>query len=126
MLSNAGSSPTSDKTGPVMRNGLMGNTATSLLDAVNSQQRLFGQTPLAELTLSHLTAAINCQPNHPLYQHGVCVWPSCETACDSYVSFIHHLNAVHKLDDRSTAQCRVQMQVRLMFHKKCYLLLMKF
>lgn len=102
-----------DKAGCGVRNGLVGNatTAASLLDAVATQQRLFGQTPLSELTLSHLTAAINCQPNHPLYQHGVCLWPSCETPCDSYVSFIHHLNAVHKLDDRSTAQCRVQMQV---------------
>uniref|UniRef100_A0A914WVU6 FOXP coiled-coil domain-containing protein n=1 Tax=Plectus sambesii TaxID=2011161 RepID=A0A914WVU6_9BILA len=41
----------------------------------------------------------------------MCAWPSCEQQCDSYNSFIHHLAAVHVLDDRSTAQCRVQMEV---------------
>ncbi|CAH2312905.1 forkhead box P1 isoform X5 [Pelobates cultripes] len=49
--------------------------------------------------------------SHPLYGHGVCKWPGCEAVCEDYSSFIKHLNSEHALDDRSTAQCRVQMQV---------------
>ncbi|XP_070405309.1 forkhead box protein P1-B isoform X14 [Nothobranchius furzeri] len=51
-------------------------------------------------------------PNsHPLYGHGVCKWPGCEAVFDDFHSFLKHLNNEHALDDRSTAQCRVQMQV---------------
>uniref|UniRef100_A0A8D0H7D5 Forkhead box P1 n=1 Tax=Sphenodon punctatus TaxID=8508 RepID=A0A8D0H7D5_SPHPU len=49
--------------------------------------------------------------SHPLYGHGVCKWPGCEAVCDDFQSFLKHLNSEHALDDRSTAQCRVQMQV---------------
>ncbi|XP_066559363.1 forkhead box protein P4 isoform X2 [Amia ocellicauda] len=48
---------------------------------------------------------------HPLYGHGECKWPGCEALCDDMGQFIKHLNSDHALDDRSTAQCRVQMQV---------------
>nr|XP_054595602.1 forkhead box protein P2 isoform X3 [Nothobranchius furzeri] len=48
---------------------------------------------------------------HPLYGHGVCKWPGCETMCEDFGQFLKHLNSEHALDDRSTAQCRVQMQV---------------
>ncbi|XP_022242990.1 forkhead box protein P1-like isoform X2 [Limulus polyphemus] len=48
---------------------------------------------------------------HPLFGHGVCKWPGCETVCEDQQSFILHLNKEHHLDDRSTAQARVQMQV---------------
>uniref|UniRef100_A0A3B3DGW1 Forkhead box P2 n=1 Tax=Oryzias melastigma TaxID=30732 RepID=A0A3B3DGW1_ORYME len=48
---------------------------------------------------------------HPLYGHGVCKWPGCENICDNFGQFLKHLNNEHALDDRSTAQCRVQMQV---------------
>ncbi|CAK9291000.1 unnamed protein product [Gordionus sp. m RMFG-2023] len=47
----------------------------------------------------------------PLYGHGVCKWPGCDSRCSDYQSFIKHVNAEHQLDDRSTAQTRVQMQV---------------
>ncbi|KAM5179837.1 forkhead box protein P4 [Mantella aurantiaca] len=51
-------------------------------------------------------------PNsHPLYGHGECRWPGCEALCEDMGQFIKHLNTEHALDDRSTAQCRVQMQV---------------
>ncbi|XP_036286431.1 forkhead box protein P1 isoform X3 [Pipistrellus kuhlii] len=49
--------------------------------------------------------------SHPLYGHGVCKWPGCEAVCEDFPSFLKHLNSEHALDDRSTAQCRVQMQV---------------
>ncbi|XP_076304363.1 forkhead box protein P1-like [Tachypleus tridentatus] len=48
---------------------------------------------------------------HPLFGHGVCKWPGCETACEDRQTFMLHLNKEHHLDDRSTAQARVQMQV---------------
>ncbi|XP_074490068.1 forkhead box protein P2-like isoform X1 [Sebastes fasciatus] len=48
---------------------------------------------------------------HALYGHGVCNWPGCESLCENFSQFIRHLGSEHTLDDRSTAQCRVQMQV---------------
>ncbi|XP_031423717.1 forkhead box protein P4 isoform X12 [Clupea harengus] len=48
---------------------------------------------------------------HPLYGHGECKWPGCEALCEDMGQFLKHLNNEHALDDRSTAQCRVQMQV---------------
>ncbi|CAG9828633.1 unnamed protein product [Diabrotica balteata] len=48
---------------------------------------------------------------HHLYGHGVCKWPGCENPCENLDAFIKHLNTEHILDDRSTAQARVQMQV---------------
>ncbi|CAI9721849.1 forkhead box protein P2 isoform X1 [Octopus vulgaris] len=50
-------------------------------------------------------------PSHPLFRHGVCKWPGCDTPNEDFPSFIKHLNSEHQLDDRSTAQARVQMQV---------------
>ncbi|XP_048862865.1 forkhead box protein P2-like isoform X8 [Brienomyrus brachyistius] len=49
--------------------------------------------------------------SHALYGHGVCKWPGCESICEDFSQFLKHLNSEHALDDRSTAQCRVQMQV---------------
>ncbi|XP_042351472.1 forkhead box protein P2-like [Plectropomus leopardus] len=48
---------------------------------------------------------------HALYGHGVCNWPGCESVCENFSQFIKHISSEHTLDDRSTAQCRVQMQV---------------
>lgn len=79
---------------------------TSLL--LNHQTN--GQTSL--LTPKRESAAHeDYMQNHPLYGHGVCKWPGCEAVCDDFPSFLKHLNSEHALDDRSTAQCRVQMQV---------------
>ncbi|XP_016088646.1 forkhead box protein P1-B-like isoform X4 [Sinocyclocheilus grahami] len=51
------------------------------------------------------------QSAHPLYSHGVCKWPGCDAVFGDFQSFLKHLNSEHALDDKSTAQCRVQMQV---------------
>nr|XP_043892722.1 forkhead box protein P2-like [Solea senegalensis] len=48
---------------------------------------------------------------HVLYNHGVCHWPGCESVCENLYQFFKHIGSEHTLDDRSTAQCRVQMQV---------------
>ncbi|XP_069142739.1 forkhead box protein P1-like isoform X3 [Argopecten irradians] len=68
-------------------------------------------------SLSHSPAQIKQeQPSptssyHALFRHCLCKWPGCDTHCEDYVSFLKHLSAEHTLDDRSTAQARVQMQV---------------
>ncbi|XP_028514227.1 uncharacterized protein LOC110236882 isoform X2 [Exaiptasia diaphana] len=48
---------------------------------------------------------------HPLLVYNVCQWPGCEAYCESFQQFLHHLDNDHALDERSTAQARVQMQV---------------
>ncbi|XP_059091213.1 forkhead box protein P1-like isoform X7 [Tigriopus californicus] len=48
---------------------------------------------------------------HPLYSHGVCKWTGCETHCDDVTAFLKHISSEHVLDDKSTAQARVQMQI---------------
>uniref|UniRef100_A0AAR2JSE5 Fork-head domain-containing protein n=1 Tax=Pygocentrus nattereri TaxID=42514 RepID=A0AAR2JSE5_PYGNA len=55
--------------------------------------------------------SVGMYSSHPLYGHGECKWPGCEALCEDMGQFIKHLNSEHALDDRSTAQCRVQMQV---------------
>ncbi|XP_047005357.1 forkhead box protein P4 isoform X2 [Ictalurus punctatus] len=64
-------------------------------------------TPLQSTHSSHEEHTAS----HPLYGHGECKWPGCEALCEDMGQFIKHLNSEHALDDRSTAQCRVQMQV---------------
>uniref|UniRef100_A0A8C5AK19 Forkhead box P1b n=1 Tax=Gadus morhua TaxID=8049 RepID=A0A8C5AK19_GADMO len=67
--------------------------------------------PLHSLTQGQSSLEEPSHHSHPLYGHGVCKWPGCEAVFDDYHSFLKHLNNEHALDDRSTAQCRVQMQV---------------
>ncbi|XP_075327310.1 forkhead box protein P2-like [Odontesthes bonariensis] len=49
--------------------------------------------------------------SHSLFVHGVCNWPGCESVCENFTQFIRHISSEHTLDDRSAAQCRVQMQI---------------
>ncbi|KAM9828823.1 forkhead box protein P1-B-like isoform X1 [Syngnathus typhle] len=53
----------------------------------------------------------NVPSSHALYGNGMCKWPGCETVFGDFLAFLKHLNSEHTLDDKSTAQCRVQMQV---------------
>ncbi|XP_075524962.1 uncharacterized protein LOC142557180 isoform X2 [Dermacentor variabilis] len=57
------------------------------------------------------SGASGATSGHALYGHGVCKWPGCDAECEDYQAFVKHLNTEHQLDDRSTAQARVQMQV---------------
>ncbi|TGZ53650.1 Forkhead box protein P4 [Temnothorax longispinosus] len=82
-------------------NGILNSIASSRRSEVN------GTTPMDEKPLD---ASCNDKV-HPLYGHGVCKWPGCEVICEDYQAFLKHLNTEHTLDDRSTAQARVQMQV---------------
>ncbi|XP_005995275.1 forkhead box protein P1-B [Latimeria chalumnae] len=81
---------------------------TSLI--INPHASTNGQPAVHTLkreSLSHEEQTLS----HPLYGHGVCKWPGCEAVCEDFQLFLKHLNSEHALDDRSTAQCRVQMQV---------------
>ncbi|XP_045240724.2 forkhead box protein P1 isoform X1 [Macaca fascicularis] len=76
------------------------------------RERQSRRTYTEKRRLMHLSLSHEEHPHsHPLYGHGVCKWPGCEAVCEDFQSFLKHLNSEHALDDRSTAQCRVQMQV---------------
>ncbi|XP_022239867.1 forkhead box protein P1-like isoform X2 [Limulus polyphemus] len=112
-------------------NGLVHNTPTTsstALSVLTPNRLLNGQEEGLSNSVSASIAGVSGQKNsissskdessrpsgpleHPLYGHGVCKWPGCETVCESYQTFNRHLNKEHQLDDRSTAQARVQMQV---------------
>ncbi|KAG5319588.1 FOXP1 protein, partial [Pseudoatta argentina] len=81
--------------------------SNSGLNASSRRSEVNGTTPMDEKPLD---ASCNDKV-HPLYGHGVCKWPGCEVICEDYQAFLKHLNTEHTLDDRSTAQARVQMQV---------------
>lgn len=51
------------------------------------------------------------RPQHPLFHHGACQWPGCESHFSDMVAFLKHVGTEHVLDDKSTAQARVQMQI---------------
>ncbi|XP_055078517.1 forkhead box protein P1-like [Periophthalmus magnuspinnatus] len=53
---------------------------------------------------------------HTLFSHGVCLWPGCDAVCDDFSQFIKHMDSDHSLDDKTTAQCRVQRQVVQQLH----------
>ncbi|XP_050412701.1 forkhead box protein P1 isoform X2 [Patella vulgata] len=84
---------------------------------------LIGQPPISikhnetskslSTTLSDNSSNSTTNPpaNNPLCRHNFCKWPGCDTHCEDYAAFIKHLNCEHALDDRSTAQARVQLQV---------------
>ncbi|XP_012274756.1 forkhead box protein P1 isoform X4 [Orussus abietinus] len=86
-----------------------GTGLNGLLNSIVSSRRseMNGTTSLDDKPLD---ASCN-DKTHPLYGHGVCKWPGCEVICEDYQAFLKHLNNGHTLDDRSTAQARVQMQV---------------
>ena len=51
-----------------------------------------------------------------LFSHGHCNWPGCDSAVgsehdDDFKEFQRHLASSHPLDDKSTAQTRVQLQI---------------
>ena len=48
---------------------------------------------------------------HPLFSNGVCKWTGCEAHCAEIGQFLKHVTTAHVLDDKSTAQTRVQMQI---------------
>ena len=59
----------------------------------------------------NLSSISNCSQisNFPI--SGLCKWTGCDTRCDDGTEFQKHIVAEHVLDDKSTAQARVQMQI---------------
>lgn len=57
-----------------------------------------------------LTPTQSQNSSHALYQHGLCVWPQCNTPCESYSAFIQHLNQFHSTE-RSSQQYRAQIEL---------------
>ena len=41
----------------------------------------------------------------------MCKWTGCDARCEDSTEFQKHIIAEHVLDDKSTAQARVQMQI---------------
>ena len=68
------------------------------------------QEPPSHQNLSKHDSIKSRESQHPLFTRGVCTWAGCETTCDTYPAFISHLNREHVLDERSTAQTRVQVK----------------
>jgi len=76
------------------------------------------KSPLAAHGTSALASSLSpgALPNNSsviekLFSHGHCAWPGCDTALPDMSSFFRHLSSQHILDDKSTAQTRVQMQI---------------
>ncbi|MFT7801442.1 forkhead box protein P1 isoform X2 [Arapaima gigas] len=89
----------------------LSSPATPKNPLLNQHTPTNGQYMAHSLKRESSTLDDHPQHSHPLYGHGVCKWPGCEAVFDDFQSFLKHLNNEHALDDRSTAQCRVQMQV---------------
>ena len=54
---------------------------------------------------------------HPLFSHGQCRWTGCELAgFKTLQAFKEHLSHDHILDERSTAQTRVQVRNRTILY----------
>ncbi|XP_043936059.1 forkhead box protein P3 isoform X2 [Protopterus annectens] len=62
-------------------------------------------------TVVEKEGANHIEENHPLFTNGLCKWPGCEQVFEEYDQFLKHLHSDHQLDDKSTAQCRIQKEV---------------
>ncbi|CAI4227419.1 unnamed protein product [Auanema sp. JU1783] len=49
--------------------------------------------------------------SHPLWQHNLCAWPSCNQPCENITVFLAHLAQTHTSDDRATADMRSQVEL---------------
>ncbi|KAM4562476.1 forkhead box protein P1-B-like isoform 2-T3 [Odontesthes bonariensis] len=99
--------PTTPAVAPGCENGSILSSAVDARESSGQQSTTNGHQTL----LKRKESDENTQNSHPLYGNGMCKWPGCETVFGDFQAFIKHLNSEHTLDDKSTAQCRVQMQV---------------
>lgn len=102
--------PTSPITAPGCENGSILSTGGDTRESSSQQSATNGLHTLMKRKES-APLDENTQNSHPLYGNGMCKWPGCETVFGDFQAFLKHLNSEHILDDKSTAQCRVQMQV---------------
>uniref|UniRef100_A0A3P8VGQ9 Fork-head domain-containing protein n=1 Tax=Cynoglossus semilaevis TaxID=244447 RepID=A0A3P8VGQ9_CYNSE len=85
-------------------------TSHSSADSVSSQDawRHSGDQQTSSTAWTNCAEAVS---SGVLYNRGVCNWPGCESVCENVKQFVKHISNDHRLDDKSTAQCRVQVQV---------------
>uniref|UniRef100_A0A667ZJ71 Forkhead box protein P1-B-like n=1 Tax=Myripristis murdjan TaxID=586833 RepID=A0A667ZJ71_9TELE len=102
--------PTSPTTAPGCENGSSLSSAGDTRESSCQQSTTNGHHMLSKKKDSG-SLDDHTQTSHPLYGNGMCKWPGCETVFGDFQAFLKHLNSEHTLDDKSTAQCRVQMQV---------------
>ena len=55
--------------------------------------------------------------SHALLSHGSCLWPGCNQRFGQNQDFGEHLDLEHALDERSTAQLRVQVGVNSLYSR---------
>ncbi|XP_030589972.1 forkhead box protein P1-B-like isoform X1 [Archocentrus centrarchus] len=102
--------PTSPTTAPSCENGSILSAGGDTRESSSQQSTTNGHQTLLKKKDSGSLDEFT-QNSHPLYGNGMCKWPGCETVFGDFQAFLKHLNSEHTLDDKSTAQCRVQMQV---------------
>ncbi|KAG5666752.1 hypothetical protein PVAND_014764 [Polypedilum vanderplanki] len=68
----------------------------------------FGQNEQMNHALSNLVAG---HQQYQKYGRGTCKWPGCDLIFEDLQTFTKHLNTEHNMDDCTTAQARIQMQV---------------
>uniref|UniRef100_A0A672J4K0 Forkhead box protein P1-B-like n=1 Tax=Salarias fasciatus TaxID=181472 RepID=A0A672J4K0_SALFA len=102
--------PTSPPAAPGSENGSILSSGGETRESSIQQSSANGHQTLLKRKDSG-PAEESTQNSHPLYGNGMCKWPGCETVFGDFQAFLKHLNSEHTLDDKSTAQCRVQMQV---------------
>ncbi|CRL08026.1 CLUMA_CG020893, isoform A [Clunio marinus] len=101
----------------------------NILTGANQSSVASLQTPAANLLLNDLNrnfltgsfgsdhmnpALASLVVNHQQYSkygRGACKWPGCDMIFDDLQTFTKHLNTKHSMDDCTTAQARIQMQV---------------
>ncbi|XP_051237422.1 forkhead box protein P2-like [Dicentrarchus labrax] len=87
------------------------DSSTNNIMSTKVTRRQAGDQQTSSPSRAECAVKADCAAIHTLYSHSVCNWPGCEAVCESFSQFIKHIGREHTLDDRSTAQCRVQMQV---------------
>ncbi|KAK5895007.1 hypothetical protein CesoFtcFv8_011639 [Champsocephalus esox] len=99
---------------PIALTGCDGSTLSTSGDPRESSSQQSSTNGLHSLLRRKESGSLDleiAQNSHALYGNGMCKWPGCETVFGDFQAFLKHLNGEHILDDKSTAQCRVQMQV---------------
>ena len=67
---------------------------------------------------SHFGSLQALLPTHPLFQSigspsgsGICAWPQCAQNCENFTAFLLHLAQTHVVDEKSTQQCKMQIEL---------------
>ena len=103
-MSQGNSLPNRSTNSNSISNSLSNNINHSNPDDDNQAQQNKKQSNKPEADVDYKAA---------LFSNGSCKWPLCDQSMPDYRSFLHHLTNDHQLDDRSTAQAKIQMEMVL-------------